>query len=129
VPRIGTLSAAEETEFRDLEQRLSTPATPELRATLSRLLASGFRAVGSTGQVSDAKAVLDSLVAAERPRVFEEFTATLVAEGAVLVTYISRSWWEPGWQPPVRRSSLWVRRDERWQLLFRQGTRLPAETS
>jgi hypothetical protein len=105
------------------------PAAPNVREALGNLLADEFRAVGGSGMVSDGKALLDALFAGGRPRQFEDFKVTRVADGVVLITYISRSWWEPGWQPPVRRSSVWIYRDDRWQLLFRQGTRLPRSSS
>jgi len=42
---------------------------------------------------------------------------------------VARSVAGPGWKPPSLRSSLWVRRDNRWQMVFHQGTRLAAEES
>jgi hypothetical protein len=124
---IEELTPPEVTAFRVLEQRLSMPAASSVRAALENWLANEFRAIGSSGIVSDGKALLDALFAGGRPRQFEDFKAIRVAEGVVHITYISRSWWEPGWQPPVRRSSVWIYRHNRWQLLFRQGTRLPPE--
>jgi hypothetical protein len=125
--KVEELTPPEAAEFRVLEQRLSMPAAPNLREALRALLADEFRAIGSSGIVSDGKALLDALFADGRPRQFEDFKASRVGEGVVLLTYISRSWWEPGWQPAVRRSSVWIYRHDRWQLLFRQGTRLPPE--
>ena len=64
-----------------------------------------------------------------RPRLlFEDFREVPVARDTVLVTYVSRSVAGPGWKPPALRSSLWVRRDARWQLLFHQGTRLATDS-
>jgi hypothetical protein len=117
-----------EVELRILEERLTTPVAPESRADLDELLAAEFQEFGSSGRILDRAEVLDALSVPGRPRVqFEDFRATVVGTGAVLVTYLSRSISGPGWKPPALRSSLWVRRDDRWQLVFHQGTRLATE--
>ena len=118
-------SKAVEDELRALEERLAMPAAGESRESLAVLLAAEFREFGSSGRVYDAATTLDALVAGAPQRfVFEDFHAAPVSGDAVLVTYVSRSVSGPGWKPPVLRSSLWVRRENRWQLLFHQGTRL-----
>ena len=117
-----------EAELRVLEERLAMPAPSESRDTLGALLAPGFREFGSSGRVYDAASTLDVLIPGGRPRVMlEDFKAASVAEGVVLVTYLSRSVAGPGWKPPALRSSLWIRRASGWQMVFHQGTRLPAE--
>lgn len=116
--------------FRVLEERLAMPGATESRASLGALLAPEFREFGTSGQVyADATAVIDALARGARPRlVFEEFQAARVSANTVLVTYRSKSTPGPGWKPPALRSSLWVKRDGRWQLLFHQGTRLATDS-
>jgi hypothetical protein len=116
--------------FRVLEERLAMPGAAESRESLAALLAPGFREFGASGQVhADVPALLDALLPGTRPRlVFEEFAAVRVAADTVLVTYRSKSAPGPGWKPPALRSSLWIKRDGRWQLLFHQGTRLAEST-
>ena len=122
------LNPAQANELRALEERLAMPAATETRETLAPLLAAEFREFGSSGRVFETTSVLDALLAPGRPRlVLEEFRAVAVADGAALVTYVSKSVAGPGWKPPSLRSSLWVRRENRWQMLFHQGTRLDAE--
>jgi hypothetical protein len=117
-----------EAELRVLEERLAMPAPSESRDTLGALLAPDFREFGSSGRVYDAASTLDALIPGGRPRVIlESFKVVSMAEGVVLVTYLSRSFAGPGWKPPALRSSLWVRRASGWQMVFHQGTRLPAE--
>ena len=124
----SALSAAEIAAFRVLEERLSMPEATESRQALAKLLAEGFQEFGSSGRVYDAAAVLEVLVPGGRPRVvLEGFTAMRVADGVVLVTYVSRGAASAGWKPPALRSSLWCQRGGSWQLQFHQGTRLPAE--
>lgn len=104
------------------------PTSSESRDSLGALLAPEFREFGSSGRIYHAASTLDALIPGGRPRLLiEDFKAASVAEGVVLVTYLSRSVAGPGWKPPALRSSLWVRCASGWQLLFHQGTRLPAE--
>jgi hypothetical protein len=117
-----------EAELRVLEERLAMPASSESRDTLGALLAPEFREFGSSGCVYDAASTLDVLIPGGRPRIMlEDFMVAFVAEGVVLVTYLSRSVAGPGWKPPTLRSSLWTRRASGWQMVFHQGTRLLAE--
>ena len=123
------LTAADAEAFRELEERLAMPASTESRETLAAMLAEGFKEFGSSGRLFDAEAVLDALlVPGGRPRIqLEDFTATAVTAGVVLLGYVSRSVAGAGWKPPALRSSLWCYREGRWQMLFHQGTRLPVD--
>jgi hypothetical protein len=117
-----------EAELRVLEERLAMPAPSESRETLGALLAPEFREFGSSGRIYEATSTLDALIPGERPHVMlEDFKAASLTEDAVLVTYLSRSVTGPGWKPPALRSSLWIRRASGWQIVFHQGTRLPAD--
>ncbi len=134
LPRSGMssnldLSAADAEAFRVLEERLAMPASSESRGTLAVLLAEGFQEFGSSGRVFDTETVLDALlVPGGRPRIqIEDFTATVVAAGVVLVRYVSRRMAGAGRKPPALRSSLWRYRESRWQLVFHQGTWLPVD--
>lgn len=122
------MRSEEEGELRALEERLAMPAAGDTLAVLASLLAPEFREFGGSGRIFDRAAALEALVQHERPRVvLENFKATGIARGVTLVTYLSRS--APGARskPPTLRSSLWCRRGDRWQLVFHQGTPVPAE--
>ena len=116
--------------LRDLEERLAMPAADESRASLAALLAAECREFGSSGRIYDAEAILETLIAGARPaRKFEDFSVRPVGADAALVTYLSRSISGPGWKPPALRSSVWIRGERGWQLLFHQGTRLTESES
>lgn len=120
------LTPEETAGLRVLEERLSMPAGTESRESLAELLAEGFEEFGSSGRVFGRDAVLDALVPAGRPRiVIEGFSAVRLCEDAVLVRYVSRPAAGGQSKPPARRSSLWVFKSGRWQILFHQGTLLP----
>ena len=98
---------------RVLEEQLLEPRVRGDRASLERLLADGFVEFGASGCVFDREAVITAL-ASESATEFavHEFRATArtPARGTERVSL---------------RSSLWVHRSERWQLLFHQGTPIP----
>jgi len=124
------LSETDASALRELEERLAMPSASESQESLALILAAEFREFGSSGRVFERASVLGVLLAGGRPQLkFEEFLATPVSGEAALVTYVARSVAGPGWKPPSLRSSLWVRRDNRWQMVFHQGTRLAAEES
>jgi len=124
------LSETDTAALRALEERLAMPAASESRESLALILAAEFREFGSSGRVFEKASVLDALIAGGRPQLkFEEFWTAPVGDGLVLVTYVARSIAGPGWKPPSLRSSLWVRRDARWQMIFHHGTRLAADES
>jgi len=124
------LSETDTAALRALEERLAMPAASESRESLALILAAEFREFGSSGRTFERSSVLDALVAGGRPQLkFEGFKTTPIRDGVTLVTYVARSIAGPGWKQPSLRSSLWVRRDARWQMIFHQGTRLAADES
>jgi hypothetical protein len=122
-------SEAMEQELRVLEARLAMPAASETRESLSRLLAAKCREFGSSGRIYDVASILGALIPADRSAIqFEDFAVVPVGTSSALVTYLSRSVAGPGWKPPALRSSLWIWREARWQVLFHQGTRVLADS-
>ncbi len=115
------------TEIRSFEERLANPVAREAKGSLEGLFAPGFREVGSSGRMFDVEAVLGALGSvAERPSrsviSLEGFRVERVAPNVVLATYLAKVPAGPGWRAPTLRSSLWVKQDGRWQILFHQGT-------
>ena len=114
-------------EIRALEERLANPGPGESRESLAPLFATGFREFGSSGRVFDAATVLGALGGvAQRPSrapiSLEGFRMERVAPNVILATYLAHVPPGPGWKPPTLRSSLWRKRDGRWQIAFHQGT-------
>ena len=111
--------------LRESEAGLLTNAVRKDRAQVSEMVAEEFREFGRSGTVYTKAEILNFLEAEEEIRVvMEEFACQPVAEGVALVTYRSERI-EPGGETiQALRSSLWVWRDERWQMVFHQGTAL-----
>ena len=115
------------TEIRSLEERLANPGPRETKESLAGLFAPGFREIGSSGRMFDVETVLGALGSvAGRPSrsviSLEGFRVERVAPNAVLATYLAKVPAGAGWRPPTLRSSLWIKQDGRWQILFHQGT-------
>jgi hypothetical protein len=100
--------------FRDLETSLHRH---EIRASPERasaLIADDFVEFGKSGKVYDKATVLAQMKREQPgPQVLvEDFAVRALAPEVVLVTY----------RTSALRSSIWVRREGKWQLVFHQGT-------
>lgn len=122
-------------ELRALEERLLQPEFRRDRLAVSALLADDFVEYGSSGRVFDKHQILD-ILQTEQPRSIRlaDFAVRRFCDSLFLVTYRSLRGslpWKDG--PPAPgaaglHSSLWVRREGRWQIAFHQGTRIPERT-
>jgi hypothetical protein len=92
---------------------------------VERLLHPEFREFGTAGRVWDRASIVAALAEDPGPRATaSEVEARTVADGVVLVTYVAEA---AGWRS--LRSSLWVRDEDGWRVLFHQGTRCLTSTS
>ncbi len=115
-------------EIRALEERLANPGPTADRYELSTIFAPEFREFGSGGRVFDSETVLEAIGRGGVAELhLEGFRVERIATNVILATYIARTAAGPGWRPPSLRSSLWCRRESRWQIVFHQGTRLPGD--
>jgi ribonuclease HI len=111
--------------LRDLEESLWREETSYDRAYMEAILAPGFVEFGMSGRRYDRDDILAAEVGPIGARLpLEDFTVILVRPDVAVVTYVS----EDVADGPRRanRMSLWDRAGGRWQLLFHQGTAVPA---
>jgi hypothetical protein len=112
--------------FRSLEQALHRPEVRGSRTAVEALLAGSFVEIGSSGRVYDRATVLDGMVkersagSSSLPEVLD-FAAQILSPDIVLVTYRSVER-----DREVLRSSIWKQAEGTWQMLFHQGTIVPA---
>ncbi|MHB8303553.1 MAG: nuclear transport factor 2 family protein [Acidobacteriaceae bacterium] len=108
--------------LRQLEEQLLDPAIRRDRQSISRLLADEFREFGSSGRVFGKEDILAELASeSSMPITLDDFQAEAVASDVFLATY--RATRTATASVSSLRSSLWVFRDARWQMLFHQGTK------
>jgi hypothetical protein len=106
-----------------LEQQLLAPSTRRNPAALTSLLAEEFREFGSSGRIYNRQQIIDAL-AAESPRAItlSDPLCQQLAEDIALLTYRSTRTLALNAASNALRSSLWIDRDNRWQMIFHQGT-------
>lgn len=100
--------------------------TPQTRTDPTALLTPDFREFGSSGRIFTRDSILHLLQTETdfTPPEILNFEARELTPTLALVTYQTTRPNIPD-QPTSNRSSLWTLRDNRWQLLFHQGTRIP----
>ena len=102
-----------------LERSLLTRAVRADRDRLERLLHPDFVEIGASGRRWSRAEMLDAL--SDEPSLDDveaiDLLGRQLAADVVLVTYSTRRA-----TTSVHRSSIWVRRDGKWVVLFHQGT-------
>ena len=111
-------------QLRKLEEDLLQPGIRRNPQAVASLLTDDFCEFGSSGRIFNRQEVIEALQTEPPDQIsIVDFSATSLSAEIVLVTYraIRRS--QPGHDPRISlRSSLWIRREGRWQMLFHQGT-------
>jgi hypothetical protein len=115
-----------ESQLHKLETNLLESAVRGNPETLSSLLAEEFCEFGSSGRIYTRLEVIDALPRESPVRVsITDFSVTILAAGVALVRYQATRDCEPGQTGSTSlRSSLWLLRENRWQILFHQGTKI-----
>ena len=110
--------------LRQLEEELLRPDVRRDPQRLTTLLADDFREFGSSGRVFDKSSILIELTT-ESPAELSltDFLCRRLSPDSALVTYRSQRTDASGTRKALR-SSLWVYRNGRWQIVFHQGTRI-----
>ncbi|ERS86184.1 hypothetical protein Q672_14955 [Marinobacter sp. EVN1] len=104
-----------------LELELISPDTRMNASRLDELLADDFKEFGSSGHVIDKDTVLSSAnLDFNTIYKLSNFSYKTLCEGCVLIYYFSS--WEG---KRSYRSSIWVKKDNRWQMLHHQSTIIP----
>ncbi|MEH1946071.1 MAG: DUF4440 domain-containing protein [Nostoc sp.] len=118
----------EESLLRELEERLLQPDFRKSAKDITDLLADEFIEFGSSGRVFNKQQIIESLqnepIQSLAQRLITEFKTLVLATGVVLVTYrIVRHISD---EQPVHslRSSIWKLNNDRWKIIFHQGTLL-----
>jgi hypothetical protein len=114
-----------EMELRSLEEELLDPAFRKNREMVTAILTEDFCEFGSSGQVFNKESILEAL-ASELPKKISivDFQVKSLTKDIALVTYRARSEDAQGQSTMTLRSSVWVRREKSWQILFHQGTKV-----
>ena len=107
-----------------LEEQLLTNAVRKNAQQVSSLLVPEFREYGSSGRVYSKTEIIDQLQSEPSTNLsLRNFEIQHLCDQIVLVTYLMVK--QDLGSLPVEslRSSIWGFRDDRWQMLFHQGTK------
>ncbi len=122
---IGKFKSRQHPWFDDLHDLELAMLDPEVRGDpgrLDELLRDDFIEFGSSGRVYEKRMLIDMIAKeSHAPVIIRDFAIRQLAADTALVTY--RSVGQSGQE--ARRSSIWIRGDERWKMAFHQGTRIP----
>jgi glyoxylase I family protein len=109
-----------------LEQALLGRETRQSASRLEALIADDFLEIGASGKFHDKEAMVRLLPdAPDIHFITHDLQAKEVSPGTVLLTY-ELEMKTPRHRATLRsqRSSLWMQRGDRWQIVFHQGTPL-----
>ncbi len=113
-------------ELAALELALARRELAALPGGLEQVLDDGFLEIGASGRRWDRASTMKSVEAAPPGDVtIDSLTATSVAADVILVTYRAFVPRPDGEARVALRSSIWVRRGQRWRIRFHQATPLP----
>jgi len=111
-----------------MEESLLQSAVRKNAAKIAELLSEDFREFGSSGRIFSKAEILAALQGEDPDHHWSlnDFDAKQLCESLVLVTYCATR--TSDHSPPAQslRSSLWALREGRWQMIFHQGTKIPA---
>jgi hypothetical protein len=100
-----------------LEESLLHPDRERDRTILIPVFAEEFKEFCVSGRIFNRQQVIDALLKSEpRPATISSYYVEPLAENVALATYSVKT------ALVSHRSSLWIFRDNRWQLFFHQGT-------
>ena len=117
------LTKAEEEELRRLEESLLRPEVRSSRKAVEALLDETFVEIGASGRVYDKRQTLAAVSRDAGAEIaLSDFSARLLVPGVAQVMYRSVQAQLDGNKRETLRSSIWMKRGERWKIVFHQGT-------
>jgi hypothetical protein len=112
-------------EVRELELSLMTQTVRKDAARVALMLADEFQEFGASGRKYNKAEILAALQEEREISIaMKDFVCLPIAESVLLVRYRSVRTGEDGVTVEALRSSIWMLREGRWQILFHQGTRV-----
>ena len=108
-------------QLQRLEENLLKPETRSSKTELTQILAEGFFEIGSSGKILYQDEEISEEGIGVVKMTMDHFDVHPLSDEIVLTTY--RIFNEETQQHSLR-SSIWKWADERWQMVFHQGTRV-----
>ena len=104
--------------IQQLELSLLNPEVRKSRSILDSLIADDFLEIGASGNVYNKDDILNALPNEETNAYsLSDFGVLFLSEGLILATYtLSENYRQ------TKRSSIWKNTNQKWALIFHQGT-------
>ena len=110
-------------ELQELEELVFQPEIRHSPEKLTKILADEFIEFGSSGIVWTKSKIIGALQQETNTRIYlENFQTRELAPDVILATYRAIVQEDDNDETHSMRSSIWKRIDERWQMVFHQGT-------
>ena len=120
--RSGISRSTSQNELLDLERMLLDPEVRHSRVAVELLLHPHFKEYGSSGRTYDRETMIRMMNREASGEItIRDFEVRTLSPEVALVTYRS-----VGQNQEARRSSVWVKDEGRWQVIFHQGTKVPS---
>jgi hypothetical protein len=113
-----------EQHLRGLEEQLLQPGIRKFAEEVAALLDDDFVEFGGSGRIFDKQQVVEALRAESPVRLsLTDFKAVLLAPDVALAPYRAIRYGDSA-EPPIHslRSSIWKLVEDRWLMVFHQGT-------
>jgi hypothetical protein len=109
-----------------LEKQIHSPKVRTDLDKLKELLHDEFKEIGRSGKVYNKSDVFNQLAEQKNsPEIIsEEFQFRALSDTIVLVTYYTYHLLNKTQSHHARRSSVWIFEQDKWQMMFHQGTAL-----
>ena len=119
------LSESEKKELRRLEESLWDPEVRFSTKAMDDLLDEHFFEIGASGRIYDKSQTIDAEIQDVNAGLpLPDFSVRRLGAEVVLVTYRSVQLLPDGSTKEARRSSIWVKKEKKWRIVFHQGTLL-----
>ena len=117
-----TVNKSTLSHLKELEKKLFNPAAGKASSLFSKLLADDFVEFGSSGRIYSRKQIIESLLHETATKIStSNFKAVRLDKEYFLVTYKALKTIDKT-KIYSLRSSIWRFRDNKWQIVFHQGT-------
>ncbi len=106
-----------------LETDLLKPEIRSSKEELDKLISNDFIEYGSSGLVYDKNKILERLPNSDSPTyILYDFDFVILSEGTIQTRFKTDKIEIDGTKTSSLRSSIWRKTNDKWQILFHQGT-------
>jgi hypothetical protein len=109
-------------EILSLEEKIIDPETSKTPSILEGIISDDFLEFGSSGRKFTKQTVIAALSMPSNAKIeISDLKIKYLADNVVIATYIATKISDDGKSLSLR-SSIWIFKDSRWQIVFHQGT-------